>query len=79
MHITCKITISCDNTEKAILINHALDIDNEGYLKSMVKKDTIIATAESENILSLLNTINDFLSCLAVAMDVTCTDSEKQA
>jgi hypothetical protein len=79
MHINCRISISCNNAEEANLINNALEIDNEGYVTSVVKENVIIATVESENSLSLLNTINDFLSCLALAVDIKSASCGKRA
>ena len=78
MRVNCKITIPCNNSEEACLINSVLEIDNVGYVECTVEENVIIATIESESTLSLLNTINDFLSCFTVAKDGICASREKR-
>lgn len=66
---TVRLLIDCGNAKKAEIINKALRIDNEGYIESMAKGKYIEAIA-SGSLSSLLNTINDFLSCLQMAMKI---------
>ncbi len=68
--VKCEIYIECKNKEIANLINKALSIDNERYIKTEVRENYIIAKAEAENIMSLLHTLDDFLSCLSLAMKI---------
>lgn len=68
--VKCEIYIECKNKETANLINKALSIDNERYIKTEVRENYIIAKAEAENIMSLLHTLDDFLSCLSLAMKI---------
>lgn len=67
MKIECNITVECQNENEARAINDALALDNETYMKSKVIGSSIIAEIETEDINSLSNTINDFLSCLNVS------------
>ena len=49
------------------IINRAVSIDNERYIASKPNGTFIEAEAEAESILSLLHTIDDFLSCVSLA------------
>ncbi|MCD6512439.1 MAG: hypothetical protein J7K61_02415 [Thermoplasmata archaeon] len=62
-----EIKIDCREEEKARIINDSLKIDNESYIQSHVEGRYIIARGESKDMLSILNTINDFLSCLTLS------------
>ena len=71
MRVSCKLTIQYESEQKAELINEIIKFDNEGYINSKVNKNKIIADAEmSDNILSLLYTIDDFLLFLDFIMRI---------
>jgi hypothetical protein len=71
MRVRCKLTIQYESEHKAELINEIIKVDNEEYIKSKVNKNKIIADAEmSDNILSLLYTIDDFLLFLDFIMRI---------
>lgn len=67
MKVRCKIWIDCTTPEHAAIINRAVSIDNERYIASKPNGTFIEAEAEAESILSLLHTIDDFLSCVSLA------------
>ena len=67
MEISCILEIDCGTPKKAEIINEALRVDNEGYMESKAEGSVIKARTNSENFLSLLHTLNDFLSCLLLA------------
>ena len=69
MEISCILEIECGTARKAKIINEALKVDNEGYVESVVKGSVIKARTKAQNLLSLLHTINDFLSCLSLAQE----------
>jgi len=59
--------IDCGNEEKAKIVNNALKVDNKGYIKSYVEGKYIFAEGRGDA-LSIIHTINDFLSCLQMAL-----------
>lgn len=48
-------------------IHGAVELDNENFIRSRVSGESILAVAESENLMSLLRTSDDFISCVQVA------------
>jgi hypothetical protein len=55
-----------DSGEKAALIEGSLKPDNEFFVKTRVKGNVVEAEAESNSIPSMIHTMDDFLSCLAL-------------
>lgn len=48
-------------------LHSAVELDNEGYISSSFSRGRINAHAESGNLMTLLRTVDDFISCLQVA------------
>ncbi len=69
--IKFKMKIDCGNEERARIINDSLKIDNEDYIKSEVDGKYVLAYGRAEEVLSALHTINDFLSCLQLALELS--------
>lgn len=67
MKVRCKLRIDCGSPQHAAIINGAVSIDNERYISSGAKGKFIEAEAEADSILSLLHTLDDFLSCISLA------------
>ncbi len=70
MKISCKFTFKFQNKSDAKKINDSLEVDNYKFIKTKVEKDIIIADIESDSLMSLLHTIEDYLACLATAENV---------
>ena len=70
MQVTCELRIRCEDARRARVVNEAVARDNEGYIESRVEGNVILARTDSENVYSLLHTLNDFLSCLSMAMEI---------
>lgn len=70
MHVKCKVLIECESIEKAEIINNSIKIDNEDYVKTEVKENFILAEIETDKILSLLHTLDDFLSCISLSIKI---------
>lgn len=70
MYVKCRVLIECENSEKAKVINGSIKIDNEGYLETKVEGNFILAEIETDKILSLLHTLDDFLSCLSLSIKI---------
>jgi len=69
MEIKCRIEVECGSRREAEILNRALRVDNEGYISSSVAGKVLVAEVEENNAMSLLHTINDFLSCLQLAVE----------
>ena len=67
MKIHCEILLEYESHEKAENIEKALSVDNEGVLKTTVEGNVVICKLNGKSSLSILHTLNDFLSCLSVA------------
>jgi len=65
--VKCTLRLEFENSESAKKVHSAVELDNEGYLKSRVDGPFIHAEIEAESLKSLLHTLDDFLSCTAVA------------
>ena len=63
------IKIDCGSVAKAKIVNEALKIDNERYIESRVEGKHIVAICRG-NAMSLVHTLNDFFSCLQLAMEL---------
>ncbi len=63
------IKIDCGSAAKAKIVNEALKIDNERYIESRVDGKHIVATCRGDA-MSLVHTLNDFFSCLQLAMEL---------
>lgn len=70
MHIKCKLYIRMEDEHKTKLVNDSIKQDNERYIVSRVNGNSIEATASGDDVLSMLHTLDDFLSCLSLAMRV---------
>ena len=67
MKSLCTLEIELPDQETAKNIAKALELDNAGYIETRVEGNTIFAKAEAEDILTLRNTIDDYLACLTIA------------
>ena len=67
MHITADITLKYRDKKTANNVHKSLSIDDDIYVSSTVKNHILHAHINSKNFSSFLHTIDDYLSCLAVA------------
>ena len=67
MKSTCTLKIELPDESTAQNIAKALELDNAGYIETRVVGSTIFAKAEAEDIMSLRNTVDDYLACLTIA------------
>ncbi|KAA0001212.1 MAG: hypothetical protein FE046_02510 [Thermoplasmata archaeon] len=73
MQVTWEVRIRCEDAHHARVVNEAVARDNEGYVESRVEGNVIVARADAGSVYSLLHTLNDFLSCLSMAMEIVST------
>ena len=67
MKSICTLEIELPDEETARNIAKALELDNAGYIETEIRGKTIIAKAEAQDIMTLRNTIDDYLACLTIA------------
>jgi len=67
MKIQCKFTLQYPSSDIAEKIKDALEVDNYKFVQASLNGDEIIAEIESNSAMSLLHTIEDYLSCLTTA------------
>jgi hypothetical protein len=74
MKINAKITLIYENEKIAKNIQKALRIDDGTFVKSIIKKNELIATIENDSLPSFLQTIDDYLSCVTVSENIVNTN-----
>ena len=67
MRSICTLEIELPDESSAQNIARALELDNADYIETRVEGKIIFARTEAENIMTLRNTIDDYLACLTVA------------
>ncbi|MFO7618301.1 MAG: KEOPS complex subunit Pcc1 [Thermoplasmata archaeon] len=67
MKSACTMELEFPDEITARNIAKALELDNAGYLETRVEGNVIHVTAEADNIMTLRNTIDDYLACVSVA------------
>jgi tRNA threonylcarbamoyladenosine modification (KEOPS) complex Pcc1 subunit len=67
MKVHCVIELEFRDEETAKNICNAVKPDDEGYIESRVEGNKLVAVAESDSILGLRNTVDDYLACVSLA------------
>ena len=67
MYITAELTLKYSDENIAKDIQQSLRIDDDSFITSKVEDNIVYATIRSKSLSSFLHTIDDYLSCLAVA------------
>lgn len=62
-----RIELSMEFDVDAEKLHRAVELDNENFISSRAMGKAIIAAAEAGNLMTLLRTVDDFISCLQVA------------
>ena len=62
MKINGKICLNYDNENSARLVYDSLEIDNQNYVESELKSNTIIYEVKSNSLGSFLSTADDLIS-----------------
>lgn len=70
MKANCKLEIELNDKNKAKKALESVKVDDFDFIESRVKKSSIIACIESNSIPSLIHTVDDYLSCLSVAVKI---------
>jgi len=67
MEVRCRLEFNYANEGEAEKILKAVAVDNEGFVAARREGRSIVSEIASENILSLVQTIEDYLACISVA------------
>jgi tRNA threonylcarbamoyladenosine modification (KEOPS) complex Pcc1 subunit len=67
MRIQCTIELEFRDEDTARNVLGAVRPDDEGYIESRVEGNRLVAVAESDSILGLRNTVDDYLACVSLA------------
>jgi tRNA threonylcarbamoyladenosine modification (KEOPS) complex Pcc1 subunit len=74
MYITCEIVIEFNNNKKVKTILKSIEVDNFDFVKSKVNGKKLEAYIKSKSVTSLLHTLDDYLACVSVAMNMVDKD-----
>ena len=74
MDVACDVVIEFDDVEKVKTVLKSIEIDNLDFVKSKINGKKLEAQIIANSISSLLHTLDDYLSCLSVAMKVVDKD-----
>ncbi|MFQ6128239.1 MAG: KEOPS complex subunit Pcc1 [Thermoplasmata archaeon] len=70
MKVSCLIRFAYDSEEEAKNILSSIQTDNEGFVKTHLEGSSLVSEISAESILSLLHTLDDYMSCLTVAEEI---------
>ncbi len=70
MKAQCTITLEFDTAEKAKKVFQSIQTDDQGFVISTVKGRMLEAVVESHSVASLLHTLDDYLACVSIAVDI---------
>ena len=70
MKVKCSLTIDFDDVKKAETVLRSVQVDDLDFVKSKINKKQLEAVIESDSVSSLLHTLDDYLSCVSVAMKI---------
>lgn len=70
MKVKCKLSIDFDNAENANKVLKSVKVDDFDFVKSKIIKNKLEAEIKSNNVSSLLHTLDDYLACVSVAIKV---------
>jgi tRNA threonylcarbamoyladenosine modification (KEOPS) complex Pcc1 subunit len=74
MDVACDIVIEFDDTEKVKTVLKSIEVDNFDFVKSKINGKKLEAQIKANSVSSLLHTLDDYLACVSVAMNVVDKD-----
>ena len=74
MDVACDVVIEFEDIEKVKTVLKSIEVDNLDFVKSKVNGKKLEAQITANSISSLLHTLDDYLSCISVAMKVVDKD-----
>ena len=74
MQVKCEVIIDIDDIKKVKTILKSIKVDDFDFVKSKTSGKRLEAIIEANSISSLMHTLDDYLSCVSVAMKVVDKD-----
>jgi tRNA threonylcarbamoyladenosine modification (KEOPS) complex Pcc1 subunit len=74
MEVSCEIVIDLGDVEKVKTVLKSIKVDDFDFVKSKVSGKRLEAKIKANSISSLIHTLDDYLSCVSVAMKVVDKD-----
>ncbi len=74
MQVNCDIVIDLGDVKKVKTILKAIKVDDFDFVKSKVSGKKLEAKIKANSVSSLIHTLDDYLSCVSVAMKVVDKD-----
>jgi tRNA threonylcarbamoyladenosine modification (KEOPS) complex Pcc1 subunit len=65
--VSCRLRLEFASPDQAEHVHRSIELDNQGFVKTKLEGNTILAEIEASSLNSLLHTLDDFLSCTSVA------------
>jgi len=67
VEVRCRLELNYADPQEAEKVLKAVAVDNEGFVAARREGSSIISEISSGNILSLVQTIEDYLACVSIA------------
>jgi len=74
MNAECELRLCFDSASQAAIVASSVEIDDQGFVKTHTDENLLLAEMSASSILSLLQTVNDYLACVGVAAKLTDKD-----
>jgi len=68
--VTCLMTFSYSSEGEAKKVLSSVQTDNVDFVKTHLEGSSLVSEMSADSVMSLLHTLNDYLSCLTVAEEV---------
>jgi tRNA threonylcarbamoyladenosine modification (KEOPS) complex Pcc1 subunit len=74
MDVICELIIELENNEKVKTILKSVQVDDFNFVDSKIDDKKLKVTIKASSISSLLHTLDDYLSCIYVAINIVDKD-----
>ena len=74
MDVTCDIVIDLGDAEKVKTVLKSVNVDDFSFVKSKANSKRLEAKIKASSVSSLVHTLDDYLACVSVAMNIVDKD-----
>jgi len=74
MNVACDIVIEFEDPEKVKTVLKSIEVDNFEFVKSKANGKKLESQIKAASVSSLLHTIDDYLACVSVAINMVDKD-----
>lgn len=71
MQVKSKIELKFKTSKDAKIIYKTLEVDNENFLKSHLKDNTLVYETNNNSLITTLATIDDLIACEIISEKIT--------